>query len=77
MAIVQVLQAALLYWMIDEPTTMNESEERHQKKKSIWGRLWSLLKLALKACRKDHALLVALIATIPTRTSSQLTQVNF
>lgn len=29
LAILQILQAALLYWMIDEPETMNESEARH------------------------------------------------
>lgn len=43
----------------------------------MFGKLWSMLKLAYKACKKDHCLLVALLLTIPTRTSSQLTQVNF
>lgn len=77
MSVIMLIEAGLLWWMIDEPSVMSDAEERHQKRKTLWGRLWSLLKLAYKACKQDPALSLALLASFFTRSSSQLTQVNF
>jgi len=73
----QICWAIIMWWMIDEPDTMNASEEKHQKKKSLFGRLWSMLKLSYKACKQDPALLISLIALIPSRNTANLQQVNF
>ena len=51
LAFLQLVWAGVFWWMIDEPVTMDDSEERHQNKKSFFGKLWSMLKLTYKACK--------------------------
>ena len=50
LAVMQLIWAVLVYFMISEPNIMNAKEERHQKKKSFCGRLFSMLRQAYKAC---------------------------
>ena len=50
MAVMQFIWAVLVYFMISEPVILNDKEERHQKKKSFCGKLFSMLKQAYKAC---------------------------
>lgn len=43
--------AVLVYFMVTEPNVRDEREEKHHKKKSFCGQLFSMLKQAYKACR--------------------------
>ena len=72
LAILQVFFAIGMFFMITEPNIMDDREERRHKKKSFWGKLFSMLKLAMKACKEDKALLIALIALNSSRNTAQL-----
>ena len=48
--------------MITEPKAMTEREEKKMNKKSFFGKIYSVLKQTLKACKQDHALAIGLIA---------------
>ena len=77
MALMQVIWAVLVFFMITEPVILNDKEERHQNKKSFCGKLLSMLRQAYKACKQDPALLISLIGLIPSRNTANLQQVNF
>ena len=68
----QLVWATLCFFMITEPEIYTEKEERHKNKKSFCGRLFSMLKQAYKACMQDPALLISLIALIPSRNTANL-----
>ena len=44
MALMQIIWAFLVYFMISEPVIYNDKEERHKSKKSFFGKLFSMLK---------------------------------
>ena len=44
LALLQVIFLLVMYWMIDEVNVLDDREERRQKKKSMWGKLYSNLK---------------------------------
>ena len=44
LALLQVVFLLVMYWMIDEVNVLDDREERRQKKKSMWGKLYSNLK---------------------------------
>ena len=72
LAVLQLVWAVLLFFMITEPEIMDAKEERHQMKKSFCGRVYSMLKQAYKACKQDPALLISLIGLIPSRNTANL-----
>jgi predicted NBD/HSP70 family sugar kinase len=56
---------------------MSERELRKQGKKSVLGKVWSVLKQTWKACKQDHALGIGLIAVSIIRNGTMLQQVTF
>lgn len=58
--------------MISEPTQMSEKEKRAQNKKSMCGKVYSVLKQTIKACKKDHALAIGLLAISISRNGAML-----
>jgi hypothetical protein len=51
---------------------MSEREQRKQNKKSVLGKVWSVLKQTWKACKQDHALGIGLIAVSIIRNGTML-----
>ena len=72
LAVLQIVWAVLVYFMVSEPVILNDKEERHKNRKSFCGKLWSMLRLAYKACKQDPALLISLIGLIPSRNTANL-----
>lgn len=68
----QLVWAVFVFLMVSEPQIMDAKETKHQGKKSFCGRLFSMLKMAYKACKQDHALLISLIGLIPSRNTANL-----
>jgi hypothetical protein len=56
---------------------MSEREIRKQNKKSVFGKVYSVLKQTWKACKQDHALGIGLIAVSVIRNGTMLQQVTF
>jgi predicted NBD/HSP70 family sugar kinase len=56
---------------------MSEREQRKQNKKSVLGKVFSVLKQTWKACKQDHALGIGLIAVSIIRNGTMLQQVTF
>ena len=77
LAVLQVLWATILFFMIDEPDIFSEAEARREKRKTFCGKLWSKLRQAWKACKSDSALTVSLVGLTTSRVSAQLQQVTF
>ena len=51
LAVMQLIWAVLVYFMISEPSIYNEKEEKRKNKKSFCGKLFSMLRQAYKACK--------------------------
>lgn len=77
LSVMQIIFAIFVALMVTEPNTRNAAEERRNNKKSFWGKLYSMLKQAYKACKQDHALLISLIALSTSRNTANLQQSNF
>lgn len=58
--------------LIQEPNQMTEREEKRMNKKSFWGKMYSVFKQTFRACQKDHALGIALIAISVSRMGTML-----
>ena len=63
--------------MITEVNLRDKKEEKHHGKKSFGGKLISKLRQAYRACMQDKALLISLIALMPSRNTANLQQSNF
>jgi len=63
--------------MITEVNLRDKKEEKHHGKKSFGGKLISNLRQAYRACMQDKALLISLIALMPSRNTANLQQSNF
>ena len=73
----QVGFAVLTALMITEPKLRDKREEKHHAKKSFCRKLFTMLRQAYRACKQDPALMVSLIALIPSRNTANLQQSNF
>ena len=56
---------------------MDEKEAKRQDRKSFCGKIWSLLKLALKACKADIALTIGILAANIMKNSITIQSVTF
>jgi hypothetical protein len=63
--------------MIAEPKVMDAREEKKINKKSFCGKIYSVLKQTLKACRQDHALAIGLIAVSISRIGTMVQTTTF
>lgn len=77
MAAIQVIWAGMLWFMVAEPDIYTAKEEKRHNKKSFCRKLFSMLKQAWLACKRDSALAISLIALTVSRNTSQLQQVTF
>ena len=49
-AVIQLVWAVLVFFMITEPDVRNDKEQKRNDRKSFCGKLFSMLKQAYKAC---------------------------
>ena len=49
-AVLQLVWAVLVFFMITEPDVRNDKEQKRNDRKSFCGKLFSMLKQAYKAC---------------------------
>jgi hypothetical protein len=63
--------------MVSEPKVMDAREEKKINKKSFCGKIYSVLKQTLKACKQDHALAIGLIAVTISRMGTMVQTVTF
>lgn len=74
----QVIWAILMHFVVAEPQGVyNEKEARRADRKSFCGKVWSLMKLVVKACKADKALLIGIIASNIARNQTMLMQVTY
>jgi MFS family permease len=74
----QVIWAVMMFFVVAEPIGMyNEKEAKRAARKSFCGKVWSLMKLVFKACKKDKALLIGIIASNIARNQTMLMQVTY
>jgi predicted MFS family arabinose efflux permease len=64
----QIIWAFVMFFMIAEPQNVyDEKEAKRAKRKSFFGKVWSLMKLVVKACKADKALFIGLISFLIAR----------
>lgn len=73
----QFVWASIMFFFISEPKIMDEKEAKRQDRKSFCGKIWSLLKLALKACKADIALTIGILAANIMKNSITIQSVTF
>jgi len=56
---------------------MDAREEKKINKKSFCGKIYSVLKQTLKACKQDHALAIGLIAVSISRIGTMVQTTTF
>ena len=74
LAAVQILWLAIILGtgMIKEPDQMSDKEKKKMGRKSMCGKVYSVLKQTFNACRKDPALAIGLIAISISRNGAML-----
>ena len=63
--------------LIAEPKVMDAREEKKINKKSFCGKIYSVLKQTLQACKQDHALAIGLIAVSISRIGTMVQTTTF
>jgi MFS family permease len=78
LATLQVIWAVMMLFVVAEPIGVyNEKEAKRAGRKSFCSKVWSLMKLVVKACKADKALLIGIIASNIARNQTMLMQVTF
>jgi len=79
LALLQIFWIVLIVGggMIKEPKQMSKSEQRRMNRKSMCGKIYSVLKQTKKACDQDHALAIGLVAISISRNGAMLQQTTF
>ena len=79
LAVLQIVWVVIILGggLIQEPNQMTEREEKRMNRKSFCGKMYSIIKQTYKACNRDHALGIALIAISIARMGTMLQQVTF
>lgn len=73
----QVIWTVIMFFCVSEPNIYNEKEAKRAGRKSFCGKVWSLSKLVIKACKADKALLVGIIASNIARNQTMVQQITF
>lgn len=72
LGVMQFLWAIPIWFMVSEPNFMSDKEARRQGKKTLCGKIASLLGLTWKAMKNDSALTIGLIAISISRNGSMV-----